>query len=281
MNNTFSFLIFTILFMIFLSTAAFSQSDSDLAKQTQNPLANLISLPLQNNFDFKDGPHERTRYTLNIQPVVPFKLTEKWNLITRTIFPLRYQPDITQSTGGVFGIADTTFTAFLSPKASGKFIWGVGPVLLLPTATDDSLGTGKWGAGPSIVALITPDPWVIGFVASNVWSFAGDSDRDKVNFFTFQYFINYNLPNGWYLTSAPINTANWEAEDGNKWTIPVGGGGGKVVRIGKLPVNIQAQVFYNVERIELSTSEPLPEPLPDATAADWQLRLQMQFLFPK
>ena len=281
MNNTFSFLIFTILFMIFLSTAAFSQSDSDLAKQTQNPLANLISLPLQNNFDFKDGPHERTRYTLNIQPVVPFKLTEKWNLITRTIFPLRYQPDITQSTGGVFGIADTTFTAFLSPKASGKFIWGVGPVLLLPTATDDALGTGKWGAGPSIVALITPDPWVIGFVASNVWSFAGDSDRDKVNFFTFQYFINYNLPNGWYLTSAPINTANWEAEDGNKWTIPVGGGGGKVVRIGKLPVNIQAQVFYNVERIELSTSEPLPEPLPDATAADWQLRLQMQFLFPK
>jgi len=281
MNNIFSFLIFTLLFMIFLSTAAFSQDESELAKQTQNPLANLISLPLQNNFDFKDGPHERTRYTLNIQPVVPFKLTEKWNLITRTIFPLRYQPDITQSTGGVFGIADTTFTAFLSPKASGKFIWGVGPVLLLPTATDDALGTGKWGAGPSIVALITPDPWVIGFVASNVWSFAGDSDRDKVNFFTFQYFINYNLPNGWYLTSAPINTANWEAEDGNKWTIPVGGGGGKVVRIGKLPVNIQAQVFYNVERIELSTSEPLPEPLPDATAADWQLRLQMQFLFPK
>ncbi len=281
MNNTFSFLIFTILFMIFLSTAAFSQSDSDLAKQTQNPLANLISLPLQNNFDFKDGPHDRTRYTLNIQPVVPFKLTEKWNLITRTIFPLKYQPDITQSTGGVFGIADTTFTAFLSPKASGKFIWGVGPVLLLPTATDDALGTGKWGAGPSIVALITPDPWVIGFVASNVWSFAGDSDRDKVNFFTFQYFINYNLPNGWYLTSAPINTANWEAEDGNKWTIPIGGGGGKVIRIGKLPINVQAQVFYNVERIELSTSEPLPEPLPDATAAEWQLRLQMQFLFPK
>lgn len=281
MNNTFSFLIFTLFFMIFLITAAFSQSDSDLAKKTQNPLSDLISLPLQNNFDFKDGPHDRTRYTLNIQPVVPFKLTEKWNLITRTIFPLKYQPDITQSTGGVFGIADTTFTAFLSPKASGKFIWGVGPVFLLPTATDDTLGTGKWAAGPSIVALVTPDPWVIGFLASNVWSFAGDSDRDKVNFFTLQYFINYNLPNGWYLTSAPINTANWEQEDGNKWTIPIGGGGGKIIRIGKLPVNIQAQVFYNVERIELSTSEPLPEPLPDATAAEWQLRLQMQFLFPK
>jgi len=277
MNNTFSYIIFTLLCMIFLSTAAFSQSDSDLAKKTQNTLANLISLPFQNNFDFNIGPHDRTKYTLNIQPVVPFELTEKLNLITRTIFPLIYQPDITKSSGGEFGIGDTTLTAFLSPKASGDFIWGVGPIFLIPTATDDALGTGKWGAGASIVALVTPNPWVIGFLASNVWSFAGDSDRNKVNLFTFQYFINYNLPNGWYLTSSPINTANWEAEDGNKWTIPVGGGGGKIIRIGKLPVNIQAQVFYNIEKFELS----LPGTLPDVSAADWQFRFQMQFLFPK
>lgn len=277
MNNTFSFLIFTLLFMIFLSTAAFSQSDSDLAKKTQNPLANLISLPFQNNFSFNVGPHDRTKYALNIQPVVPFEITEKWNLITRTIFPLIYQPAILKSSGGEFGIGDTTLTAFLSPKASGKFVWGVGPIFLIPTATDDTLGTGKWGAGASVVALVTPDPWVIGFVASNVWSFAGDSDRNKVNLFTLQYFINYNLPNGWYLTSSPINTANWEQEDGNKWTIPVGGGGGKIIRIGKLPVNIQAQVFYNVEKFE----HGIPEPLPDVSAADWQFRFQMQFLFPK
>jgi len=267
----------TLLVLSFIASNSYSQSDSDLAKQTQNPLANLISLPLQNNFDLNAGPHDRTKYTLNIQPVVPFKLTDKWNIITRTIFPLKYQPNVTQSSGGVFGIGDTTFTAFLSPRDSGKLIWGVGPVFLLPTATDDFLGTGKWGAGPSIVALVTPDPWVIGFVASNVWSFAGDSDRDKVNLFTLQYFINYNLPNGWYLTSSPINTANWEAEDGNKWTIPIGGGGGKIVRIGKLPVNIQTQVFYNVEAPDFTSSNVLP----DVTSANWQFRFQMQFLFPK
>jgi hypothetical protein len=269
--------IVVLLLLSFNSLYAFSQSDSDLAKQTQNPLADLISLPFQNNFDFNIGPNDRTQYTLNIQPVAPFKLTEKWSLITRTIFPLLYKPDILENSGGVFGIGDTTFTSFISPRDSGKLIWGVGPIFLLPTATDDKLGTGKWGAGPSVVALITPDPWVIGFLVSNVWSFAGDSDRNKVNLFTLQYFINYNLPNGWYLTSAPINKANWEAEDGNKWTIPIGGGGGKVVRIGKLPVNIQTQVFYNVEKPEIE----LPGLLPDVSAADWQFRFQMQFLFPK
>ena len=266
-----------LLFILSTTTVAFAQSDSDLAKKTQNPISDLISLPLQNNIDFNIGPHDRTKYTLNIQPVIPFNLTDKWNVITRTIFPLKYQPNITQSSGGEFGISDTTFTAFLSPRDSGKLIWGVGPVFLLPTATDDVLGTGKWGAGPSLVALIMPDPWVIGFLVSNIWSFAGDDDRKDVNLFTLQYFINYNLPDGWYLTSAPINTANWEAPDGNEWTIPLGGGGGKIVRIGKLPVNIQTQFFYFVEKPEIN----LPNDLPDVTGADWQWRIQFQFLFPK
>ena len=256
---------------------AFGQSESELAKKTQNPVSDLISVPFQNNFDFNIGPNNRTRYTLNIQPVIPFGITENWNLITRTIFPLQYKPNITQNSGGEFGISDTTFTAFLSPKNSDKIIWGVGPVFLLPTATDDVLGTGKWGAGPSLVALVTPNPWVIGFLVSNIWSFAGDDDRQDVNLFTLQYFVNYNLPNGWYLTSSPINTANWEAPDGNEWTIPVGGGGGKIVRIGKLPVNIQTQFFYNVEKPEIS----LPGELPDVSSADWQWRFQVQFLFPK
>ena len=273
---------FMLLFMSFLSSAAFSQTESDLAKKTQNPVSDLISIPLQNNFDFNIGPNDRTKYTLNIQPVVPFKITEKWNVITRTIFPLQYQPDILKNSGGIFGIGDTTFTAFLSPRDSGKLVWGIGPVFLLPTATDDRLGSGKWGAGPSLVALVTPSPWVIGFLVSNVWSFAGDSDRNKVNFFTLQYFVNYNLPNGWYLTSAPINTANWEAPDGNKWTIPIGGGGGKVVRIGKLPINIQTQLFYNVERPKIRPEQPeLGQELPEISFADWQWRIQVQFLFPK
>ncbi len=250
-----------------VSTIAYSQSESDLAKKTQNPVADLISIPFQNNMDFNIGPNDRTKNTLNIQPVIPFKITDRWNLITRTILPLIYQPDLTKSSGGEFGIGDTLFSSFLSPREPGKIIWGVGPALLLPTATDDTLGTGKWGAGPSLVALIMPDPWVIGFVASNIWSFAGDSDRNKVNLFTLQYFINYNLPKGWYLSSAPINTANWEADDGNKWTIPLGGGGGKIVRLGKLPINLQTQAFYNIEKPE--------------NGPEWQWRLQIQLLFPK
>ena len=278
MHKVISLIVFVFMFVIFLCTSAYSQSESELAKKTQNPISDLISLPFQNNFDFNIGPNDRTKYTLNIQPVIPFNLTGNWNLITRTIFPLRYQPNVFQNSGGEFGIADTTFTAFLSPRDSGKLIWGVGPVFLIPTATDDVLGTGKWGAGPSLVALVTPHPWVIGFLVSNVWSFAGDDDRNDVNLFTLQYFINYNLPNGWYLTSAPINTANWEAPDGNEWTIPIGGGGGKVVRIGKLPVNIQTQLFYNVEKPSFNFAE---EDLPEVSAADWQFRFQMQFLFPK
>ena len=164
------------------------------------------------------------------------------------------------------GIGNTTFTAFLSPKDSGKLIWGVGPAVVVPTNTDDSLGADRWSAGPSFVALTMPGKWVIGSLFSNVWDFAGSDDVD-VNFFTWQYFINYNLPNGWYLTSQPIITANWEADSGNKWTVPFGGGVGKIFKIGKQPMNSQLQVFYNVERPE--------------NGPEWQLRLQLQFLFPK
>ena len=245
----------------------FADENEDLAKQTQNPVADLISLPFQNNINFNLGPHDRTQNILNIQPVVPFNLTQKWNLITRTIAPVIYQPDITQSSGGEFGLGDINMTFFLSPRKAGKVVWGVGPIISLPTATDKTLGTDKWSAGPSIVALTMPGPWVIGFLANNIWSFAGDDDRDDVNQFLFQYFVNYNFQGGWYLSSSPINTANWEADDGNKWTVPIGGGGGKLFRVGKQPINFQTQAFYNVEKPDFGP--------------DWQLRLQLQFLFPK
>ena len=128
------------------------------------------------------------------------------------------------------------------------------------------LGSDKWGAGASVVLLTMPGNWVVGSLFSNVWSFAGSGDQD-VNLFTWQYFINYNLPDSWYLTSAPIITANWEADSDNTWTVPFGGGIGKIFRIGKQPINGQVSVYYNLET-------------PDY-GADWQLRLQLQFLFPK
>jgi hypothetical protein len=258
-----------LIILIFAAGNAFSQeqNNSDLAKQAQNPIANLISLPLQNNTNFGIGPDNETQNILNIQPVWPFSISDKLNLITRTIIPVVSQPDIlTGGEGRVNGLGDTTFTGFFSPKDSPKFTWGVGPVFLLPTATDDTLGADKWGAGASVVLLAMPGKWVVGSLFSNVWSFAGSGDQD-VNLFTWQYFINYNMANGWYLTSAPIINANWEADSDNTWTVPFGGGLGKIFKIGKQPVNGQVGAYYNATK-------------PDS-GADWQLRLQLQFLFPK
>ena len=251
---------------------AVATENDDLAKQAQNPIANLISLPLQNNTNFNVGPQDRTQNILNIQPVWPFSIGENWNVITRTILPVSYVSS-GQSLGDgiipspidedrIFGLGDTTFTAFFSPKNSGKVTWGVGPVVLLPTSTDDALGAGEWGGGLSAVALGMPGNWVVGSLISNVWA-------QDVDLFTWQYFINYNIPdsNGLYLTSAPIITANWEADSDNRWTVPFGGGIGKVFKIGKQPVNGQISAYYNVEKPEFG--------------ADWQLRLQLQFLFPK
>lgn len=239
---------------------------SDLARKTQNPVSDLISLPFQNNTNFGIGPDDKTQNILNIQPVWPFPLNDEWNLITRTIFPVISQPGLAPGQGRTFGLGDTTFTAFLSPVDSGKLTWGAGPVFLLPTATDGVLGSDKWALGPSAVLLTMRGPWVVGSLLSNVWSVAGSGD-DDVNLFTWQYFINYNLPKGLYLTSAPILTANWEADSGNRWTIPIGGGIGKIFRIGKQPLNGQVSAYYNVEKPDFGP--------------DWQLRLQLQFLFPK
>ena len=237
---------------------------AELARAAQNPLASMISLPFQNNTNFNFGPLEKTQNILNIQPVIPFELNENWNLITRTIIPVVSQPALTPAQDREFGLGDTVFTAFLSPKDSGQLIWGVGPALLLPTSTDDRLGAGEWGAGPSAVVLTIRGPWVVGSLFSNVWSFTGD---EQVNLFSWQPFVNYNLDDGWYLTSAPLITANWEADSDNTWTVPFGGGFGKIFRIGTQPINASASAYYNVEKPDFG--------------ADWQLRLQVQFLFPK
>lgn len=240
----------------------------EMAKAAQNPVADLISLPFQNNTNFGFGPDDDIQNVLNIQPVIPFHLSENWNLITRTIVPLINQPEVVQGTGDEFGLGDINFTAFFSPKNPTKgIIWGAGPIFAFPTATDEKLGSEKWSLGPSAVALTIQGPWLFGALINNVWSFAGDDDRDDVNAMFVQPFVNYNLPNGWYLVSSPIITANWEAASGNTWSVPLGGGVGKIFRIGNQPVNAQIQAFYNVEKPEL--------------VGDWTLRFQLQLLFPK
>ena len=252
--------------MLLPSIVCAEQSTEDLAKAAQNPIANLISLPFQNNTNLNIGPNDETQNILNVQPVYPFSLNDDWNVITRTIVPITSNPDVLTGKGRVNGIGDTTFTAFFSPKSS-EITWGVGPVLVMPTASNDVLGSDKWSAGLSAVALAMPGRWVVGGVISNVWSFAG-AGNNKVNFFTLQPFINYNFEGGWYATTAPIITANWEADSDHKWTVPLGGGFGKVFKIGNQPINAQLSLYNNVVT-------------PDDFGAQWQVRAQLQFLFPK
>ncbi|MFQ5645073.1 MAG: neuromedin U [Thiogranum sp.] len=240
----------------------------DLARAAQNPVASMISLPLQNNTSFNFGPREKTQNVLNVQPVWPFELNDDWNLITRTILPVISQPAFLPGQSRKNGIGDTLFTAFLSPRAPGSLIWGAGPAILIPTSNDDRLGAGEWGAGPSVAFLTMQGPWVVGSLLSNVWSFTDDGDEDEVNLFTWQPFLNYNLDGGWYLTGSPIITANWEASSGDKWTVPLGGGIGRIFRVGEQAMNAQMQAFYSVEK-------------PDDIGPDWSLRFQLQFLFPK
>ena len=195
-----------------------------LQKAVQNPVASLISVPLQNNANFGIGPFNRTQDVLEIEPVIPVKLTKKWNLITRIIQPIVWQPYPNQNTGGEYGLGDMNPSFFLSPAKPGKLIWGAGPALVIPRATSRILGQGKLSMGPSVVLLTQPPHWTLGVLANNVWSVAGSGGRPPVNQMLVQYFINYNLKNHWCLQSAPIITANWRASSGNVWTVPFGGG---------------------------------------------------------
>ena len=266
-----------ILGLLLVSNSTVQAADEDqLRKAAQNPIADLISLPFQNNTFFGIGPNDDTVNVLNIQPVIPFHLNSEWNLVTRTIVPLLYVPDLVSGlpelpagiTGGdTFGLGDINTTLFLSPAKPGIAIWGFGPSLTLPTATDELLGTRKWSAGPSVVILFMSKPWVYGALARQLVSFAGNDDRKDVSQLLVQPFVNYNLPDGWYLVSSPVITANWEAAGGQKWNVPLGGGFGRLMRIGKLPVNTSVQTFYHVEH--------------PTNGADWSFRFQVQLLFPK
>jgi hypothetical protein len=178
--------------------------------------------------------------------VIPIKLTPQWNLITRTIVPIINQPSLFHGPGrmseSAFGLGDINPSLFLSPAKPGALIWGVGPTFTFPTATDAQLGTGKYSMGPAAVALTIQGPWVFGALVNQQWSYAGWGDND-VSAMLVQSFINYNIGDGWYLSSAPIITADWEATSGNTWTVPVGGGVGKLFRLGKLPINMQLQAY--------------------------------------
>ena len=234
-----------------------------LARAAQNPVADMISIPFQDDIGFGYGPGNKgTQNVLNIQPVIPLHVTEDWNVITRTILPIVSQPSFTGG-AGTTGLGDLTVTAFLSPANPGGVIWGVGPVASFPTATSPFTGSqSTWGLGPSAVALAMPGHWVLGVLVNQIWSVAGASASQML----IQYFVNYNFEGGWYLTTSPILTADWNAAAGQQWVVPFGAGGGKIFRIGKLPFNGNVSAYYNAVR-------------PDV-GPEWTLRVQLALLLP-
>ena len=239
------------------------ESKEGLSKAAANPLANLMSFPFQNNLNINYGEYKRNTNILNIQPVIPFA---GGKLITRTIFPIVRIPDYSNESGKFSsGLADMVFTAFYVPESKGA-MWGFGPVVELPTGGSER-GTQKWSAGPSLVVLIQPGDWTAGALINNAWSFAGNSDRDNVNHMMINLFVVRQLGGGWYVNSAPIITADWTADTEDRWIVPLGAGGGKMIMLGgKLPLNLQTQLYYNVVRPDFG-----PE---------WQWRMQAQIMLP-
>ena len=259
-------------------------AEENLAKRSQNPIANLISVPFENNIYLDVGPTDKTANVMLIKPVYPITLGEV-NLINRTIIPLIYlegqdsvsvMPENNPSFGPIevfpgtddkFGLGNIQYQGFFSPAATGNVIWGLGPVVQLPTNTDNALGSDTVSIGPTAVALMTPGKWVVGGLTQNLWTIAKDSGEEDINKFSFQYFLNYNLDNGWYLTSSPTIAANWEADSDDTWTLPVGGGAGKLVRFGEQPVDFKLATYYYVEKPEFG-----PE---------WNILFSVKLLFPK
>lgn len=241
-------------------------SAADLAKQLSNPVASLISIPLQSNWDYHIGPAEAWRYSLNVQPVIPVTIAPKWNLIVRTIVPVVYAESPVAGGENSFGLGDTVQSLFFSPKAptSSGWIWGVGPVFLWPTSTDRALGTGNTGVGPTVLALKQQNGWTVGALGNHLASFAGPSTSPDVNATFLQPFVALTTKK---LTTWTLNTESTYDWEGEQWTVPLNLTVTQLVKLGKAPLQLGIGGRYYVEK-------------PDA-GPDWGLRFIVTFLFPK
>jgi hypothetical protein len=251
--------------LLVLPLPAAAQSADELAKQTQNPISSLISVPFQGNWDFGAGDRDATSTLLNFQPVVPFAITPSTNIVLRVIMPLMSQPGPRSADPRINGLGDTVATVFFSPSKAGRIMWGLGPVFLVPTATNNALGTEKFGVGPSAVVLTQPGKWTLGLLFNQIWSTSGARDRSDVNQTFLQPFANYNLGSGLSVGVSMEASGNWKAEE--KWTVPLLFNVSKVTLLGKRPVNL------------LVAAGPMVAS--PAAGANWRFRVAAIFLFPR
>jgi hypothetical protein len=256
---------------------------ADLAKAAANPIANMISLPFQFNFNMNVGQYQRYQGVMNFEPVLPFKLSKTWNVVTRTIIPIINQP--VGENDRTFGIGNTNFNAFFVPKPLGIFTYGFGLSMNIPTASAPELGGDAFGLGPTIVFLFMPGHWVVGATAAQVWGYKSPDGSDALNSFFGQYFITYNIKNGWYVNTTPTISANFNADEGEQWTVPVGAGFGKVQHFKKVPIKFQLQYYYNVAQPDSGAassvySDANHDVLAPMSGSESSLVFQIVFLFP-
>jgi hypothetical protein len=238
----------------------------ELAKLRANPLSGLRTVTLQDQVNFDSPFAGQSQHVITLQAVWPLPLGHDWSLIANPILSVISQPGLDPGETRVSGLGDTVLTAVITPNEEHIPIdWGLGAVLELPTATDHELGSNLWAAGPALVVFVERDPSTVGVLLENAWSFAG-SGHEKINAFSAQYFLNYNLWGGWFLESNATVTADWEADQSDRWTVPLGGGFGKVFTLGSHSLSLSTQAFYN---------EPRP-----SNGPKWSVVLGLQLLFP-
>ncbi len=257
-----------IILSVFMVQTAFAETNEELAMKLNNPVAALISIPFQFNYDSNIGPNDDgDRYVLNIQPVIPFALNDDWNIISRTILPVVTQDEVLPGVGSQSGLGDIVQSVFFSPwrPTRGGLLWGAGPVFLLPTASDDLLGADKWGVGPTAVVLRQNGPWTSGALANHIWSVAGDDDRPDISSTLLQPFLSYTYKDGVSFSVTTESTYNWKSE---QWGVPLNANVSKVMKLGSQLVSVGGGVRYWLE----ST---------DAGPEGFGLRLQLTLLLPK